>query len=221
MKEHRLLHGSLWIISGQFFSMACQALYFVLMGRTLGSREYGAFVGVATLILALTQFSSAGMEMILLRNISRDRKSFPATWANALIINTAGFVVLLVVASIIGRFILRPELRMLIPWIAFSDALFGKIVQLASRAFQGAGDMPSCAKLTTSMYVIRTILAGGLYVYAHYLGGHADAYTWASIYWVSPVAVSIFGFWQITKKLGLPRFESLRLRDLSEGLSFS
>lgn len=76
MKEHRLLHGSAWIVSGQFVSMAFQAAYFVLMGRTLGSREYGAFVGVVALVALLTQFSSAGMEMILLRNISRDRKSF-------------------------------------------------------------------------------------------------------------------------------------------------
>ena len=37
MKEHRLLHGSAWIVSGQFVSMAFQAAYFVLMGRTLGN----------------------------------------------------------------------------------------------------------------------------------------------------------------------------------------
>ena len=221
MKEQRLLKGSLWVISGQFVSMAFQAVYFVLMGRTLGSREYGAFVGVATLILALTQFSSAGMEMILLRNISRDRKTFAATWGNALLITVAGFVSLLAAASLFARFALAPELRLLIPWIAFSDALFGKVVQLASRAFQGAGDMASCAKLAAFIYVVRAILAGVLYVYVHYYGGHADAYTWARIYWVSPFAVSLFAAWRITTTMGLPRFGRLRLHDLSEGFSFS
>jgi O-antigen/teichoic acid export membrane protein len=221
MKEQRLLKGSLWVISGQFVSMGFQAAYFVLMGRTLGSREYGAFVGVATLILALTQFSAAGMEMILLRNISRDRKTFAATWGNALLITVAGFVLLLAVASLFARLALPRELRLLIPWIAVGEAVFGKVVQLAGRAFQGAGDMPSFAKLTTLVYVVRAALAGVLYAYVRYWGGHADAYTWARIYWVAGFAVSVYAFWRVTATLGWPRFGRIRLRDLSEGFSFS
>jgi O-antigen/teichoic acid export membrane protein len=221
MKEQRLLKGSLWVISGQFVSMGFQAVYFVLMGRTLGSREYGAFVGVATLILALTQFSSAGMEMILLRNVSRDRNTFARTWGNALLISIIGFVLLLAAASIFGRFALPPELRLLIPWIAVGEAVFGKVVQLAGRAFQGAGDMPSFAKLTTLVYVVRAALASVLYTYVHYSGGHADAYTWARIYWVAGFAVSVYAFWRITATLGWPHFGRIRFRDLSEGFSFS
>ena len=221
MKEHRLLHGSAWIISGQFVSMAFQAAYFVLMGRTLGSRGYGAFVGVVALVALLTQFSSAGMEMILLRNVSRDRKSFATTWGNALFITACGFVLLLASAWLIGSLTLRPQFRALIPWIALSDALFGKVVQLASRAFQGAGEMSYCARLTAFVYAARAALAAALYLYARYWGGHPDAYTWGCIYWLAPFAVSIVAIWLITSQLGWPRFSPLRLRDLSEGLSFS
>ena len=113
MKEHRLLHGSAWIVSGQFVSMAFQAAYFVLMGRTFGSREYGAFVGVVALVALLTQFSSAGMEMILLRNISRDRKSFAPTWGNALFVSACGFVLVLAAAWLIGSLTLRPQFRVI------------------------------------------------------------------------------------------------------------
>jgi O-antigen/teichoic acid export membrane protein len=109
MREERILQGSLWrgslwIISGQFVSMALQAAYFVLMGRTLGSREYGAFVGVVALVALLTQFSSLGMEMILLRNVSRDRATFPMTWGSALRISACGFIILLAVACLISHF---------------------------------------------------------------------------------------------------------------------
>jgi len=130
MSEERLFKGSLWMISAQFLSMGFQAVYFVLMGRTLGSREYGAFVGVVALVAVLAQFSSVGMEMILLRNVSRDRNSFAVTWGSALRITGCGFLILLIVASLFGRLVLRPELRMMVPWIAVSDALFGKLVQL-------------------------------------------------------------------------------------------
>ncbi|HTY82878.1 MAG TPA: oligosaccharide flippase family protein, partial [Silvibacterium sp.] len=221
MREDRILKGSLWIMSGQFVSMVLQAAYFVLMGRTLGSREYGAFIGVVALVGLLSQFSSLGMEMILLRNISRDRESFPVTWGNALLVSAWGFVFLLAIASIIGRLTLGSELRMLIPWIALSDALFGKLVQLASRAFQGAGQMRYCAKLATSVYAGRAILAAGLFVHVQRTHMVADAYTWARIYWLAPFAAAVIACWMVTVKLGSPRFERVRLRDLSEGLSFS
>jgi O-antigen/teichoic acid export membrane protein len=221
MREDGLLKGSLWMISGQFVSMLFQAVYFVLMGRALGSREYGAFVGVVSLVAVLAQFSSAGMEMILLRNTSRDRASFAATWGAGLRITLCGFVTLLAVAWVFGRFALPPPLRMLIPWIAVSDALFGKLVQLASRAFQGAGEMRYCAKLTTLVYAGRAVLAGGLYLYAHFRVVQPNAHTWAQIYWLSPFAVAAVACWMVTAKLGWPCFERLRMSDLSEGFSFS
>ncbi|MBV8115002.1 MAG: oligosaccharide flippase family protein [Silvibacterium sp.] len=208
-------------MSGQFLSMALQAVYFVLMGRTLGSREYGAFVGVVALVALLSQFSSLGMEMILLRNISRDRASFAATWGNALRISGCGFVVLLAVAWLLGRLTLGPELRALLPWIAVSDALFGKLVQLASRAFQGAGEMRYCAKLATSVYAGRAVLAAALCFYVHRTHAIADASMWARIYWLAPFVAAVVACWMVTVKLGWPRFERIRLRDLSEGLSFS
>ena len=221
MTEQRIFRGSLWIISGQFLSMAFQAIYFVLMGRTLGSREYGAFVGVVALIALLTRFSSLGMEMILLRNISRDRRSFAATWGNALRISACGFAVLLAAAWLLGRLTLAPELRALIPWIAVSDALFGKLVQLAGRAFQGSGQMRYCAKLSTLVYAGRAALAALLCAYVHRTHMAADAYIWARIYWIAPFIVAVIACWMVTKDLGWPHFEPIRRRDLSEGLSFS
>ncbi|MBV8631922.1 MAG: oligosaccharide flippase family protein [Silvibacterium sp.] len=221
MKEERLLKGSVWIISGQFLSMALQAAYFVLMGRTLGSREYGAFVGVVALVALLSQFSSLGMEMILLRSVSRDRTTFSATWGNALQVCACGFVLLLAFACLIGRLTLNPELRPLIPWIAISDALFGKVVQLASRALQGAGEMRHYANLSTSVYAGRAVMAAALCAYARRTHALPDAYLWARIYWVAPCVTAAVALWIVTVKLGRPRFERLRLRDLSEGLSFS
>jgi O-antigen/teichoic acid export membrane protein len=198
MKEQGLRKSSQWMIGSQLISIALQAAYFILMGRTLGSREYGAFVGVVALVTMLAQFSSLGMEMILVRNISRDRESFATTWGNALRISFYGFLALLVVAMIFGRIVLRPELRMLVPWIAFSDGLLGKTVQLASRAFQGAGQLQYTAKLTAFINLGRASLAGALYVYAQHWHTHPDAYTWARIYWLSPLVVGIVAFWMVT-----------------------
>jgi O-antigen/teichoic acid export membrane protein len=210
-----------WMISGHGVSVLLQAVYFILIGRTLGSREYGAFVGVVALINVLSQFSSLGMEMILVRNISRGRESFAATWGNALRISVCGFVALLALAMLIGHFTLKPELRTLIPYIALSDALFGKMVQLASRAFQGAGQLSQTAKLTALTNFARMAAALGLFLLVELQHIRADAYLWTKVYWLSSLATAIIAFAMVTKRLGWPRFRCFRMRDLTDGFSFS
>lgn len=216
-----LRRGSLWMISGQMSALGFQAVYFVLMGRTLGSREYGAFVGVVALVAVLSQFSSCGMEMILLRNMSRCRNSFAATWGSALRVTALGFIALLIAAISLGHLFLRADLRPLVPWIAISDGLFGKLVQLAGRALQGAGQLRAMAKLTAAMNFARALLAVSLFIYAQWFGGRADALLWARVYWIAPSIVGLAAGWTVTARFGLPRFERIRARDWSEGFSFS
>ena|SRR5580700_2266695 len=221
MKEESLRQGSLWMISGQGISVAAQALYFILIGRTLGSREYGAFIGVVALVAALSQFSALGMEMILVRNISRNRALFAETWGQSLVILTGGFFLLLGAAMLFAHFALRPDLRSLVPWIALSDGLLGKLVQLASRAFQGAGRLAWTARLAALTNLCRTATAALVWFWARHHGIHPTAHFWARIYWLSTLTVAVIAAIIVTVQLGAPRFRRLRARDLSEGLSFS
>jgi len=216
-----LRRGALWMISGHGVSLVFQAAYFILIGRTLGSREYGAFVGVVAMVNVLSQFSSLGMEMILVRNISRKRESFAATWGSALQISAYGFVLLLVLGMLIGHFTLKPELQRLIPYIALSDALFGKLGQLSSRAFQGAGLMAHTARLTALSNITRAVFALALLLLAMFAHFHADALLWTRIYWLSSLTTAIVALWSVTRILGWPALERIRLRDLTDGFSFS
>lgn len=221
MKEASLRSGSLWMISGQGISIVAQGIYFVLIGRTLGSREYGVFVGVVALVAALSQFSSLGMEMILVRNISRNQESFSTTWGQSLVILVGGFFILLGVAMGFAHFVLRPDLRSLVPWIALSDGLLGKLVQLAGRAFQGAGRLAWTARLTALTNLCRTATAALLWGWTRTRGLHPTAHLWAQIYWLSTLAVAGVAAVVVTSQLGWPRMRRIRRRDISEGLSFS
>lgn len=216
-----LKRHSLWMISGHGVAIAFQAAYFILIGRALGSREYGAFVGVAALINVLSQCSSLGMEMILVRNVSRDRNLFAVTWGAALRITAYGFIALLAVAMLLGHFTLKPELRLLIPYVALSDGLFGKIVQLASRAFQGAGYLEKTAQLTALTNFARALAALFLFLAAWFLHQHSDVYLWTRIYWVSSLVTSVIAGTWVTRKLGWPAFAKIRTKELLDGCSFS
>lgn len=221
MPDESLRRSSLWMISGQGVGMAAQAVYFILIGRCLGSREYGAFVGVAALIAALSQFTTLGMEMILVRNVSRDRSSFARTWGQALSITCAGFLLLLAAAMLYAHFALRPELRPLVPWIALADGLVGKFIQLSARAFQGAHRLAWTASLTALIYIGRLLTAAALLIWSRAHGIHATALGWARIYWLATLATAVFALALTTIHLGMPRFTRVRRNDLSEGLSFS
>lgn len=81
--------------------------------------------------------------------------------------------------------------------------------------------MQHCAKLATTVYAVRAVLAAALCVYVHRAHAIADAHIWARIYWIAPFAVAVVSCWMVTVKLSWPRFKRVRLRDLSEGLTFS
>jgi O-antigen/teichoic acid export membrane protein len=221
MPEESLRQSSLWMISGQGVAMAAQVVYFIFIGRTLGSREYGAFVGVAALVAALSQFSSLGMEMILVRNVSRDRASFQRTWGHSLAISSVGFFLLLAAAMLYAHFALRPELRPLVPWIALADGLLGKLIQLAARAFQGAGRLAWTARLTAFVNIGRALTAALLFFWTRAHNIHATALLWTKIYWVTTLTIALFALALTSLLLGLPRFFRIRRADLSQGLSFS
>jgi O-antigen/teichoic acid export membrane protein len=221
MKQESLRQSALWMMSGQGVSVLAQAVYFVLIGRALGSREYGAFIGVVALVASLSQFSALGMEMILVRNLSRDRASFARTWGQALTVLFAGFLLLLSAAVLFAHFALPPDLRHLVPWIALSDGLLGKFIQLAARAFQGAGRLAWTARLNALTGLFRTATAALVFLATRLYGLHATAALWAHLYWLSTLAVALVAAAVITAQLGLPRLALIRRRDLSEGLSFS
>ncbi len=217
----RLRAQAAWMISGNGAAVFFQALYFVLMGRLLGSREYGAFVGVVALINVLSQFSSLGMEMVLVRDLSRDPAGFASSWGKALVVSGAGFLALLLVALVYGRLFLAPGLYALVPYIAVSDALFGKASQLSSRALQGADLAAQSARITALAGAARALAAGLLFAYAR--GGRQSmtALHWVRVYWLASLLVAVFSVLLVRQKLGWPRFTRIRAAELKDGLSFS
>jgi O-antigen/teichoic acid export membrane protein len=179
------------------------------------------FVGVASLIQALTNFSSLGMEMVMVRDTSRDRSEFNRTWGASLSVAVGGFVVTLLVALGLGHFILRREVLALIPFVALSDALCGKFVQMASRAFQGFSMLSYTAKLNAMTNVARAVTAGLLMVYVNRTHVVATAYTWTKIYWLSSLVVATISLGLVTAKLGVPKFKRISWKEISDGFSFS
>ncbi len=219
--ESRLRHQAAWLLSGNGATLALQAIYFLLIGRLLGAREYGGFVGAVALINVLSQFSSLGMEMVLLRTIARDRTAFAVAWGRALAVSGAGFIAMLLAVSLYGHFFLPHALLQLLPYLVLSDALFGKLTQLSSRALQGAGFIQWSAKLGVMTNVARTVAAGLLYLWASHSHSQIYLLTWVRLYCGASFIVALVSLGSVTKLLGRPCWAPIRRHHLLEGLSFS
>src|ERR1700733_1597974 len=73
----RLAKNASWMFLGQGVSFVVQACYFVLLARLLGSDQYGSFVGAAAAVSLLSQYSTLGSGLVLVRQVSRVHSDFP------------------------------------------------------------------------------------------------------------------------------------------------
>src|ERR1700720_454802 len=80
-----LARNTLWMSAGQGTRLLIQAAYFTVIARSLGVKNYGAFVGVVATIGIFYPFGALGRGFILVKNVSRDRRLFPSMWGTALV----------------------------------------------------------------------------------------------------------------------------------------
>src|SRR5258705_6473883 len=90
-----LARNTAWMILGQAFCVVIQALYFIEIARSLGVRNYGAFIGVVALVGIVYPFGSLGSGNLLVKNVARDHSLFAEYWGRALAV-TAAFGILLI-----------------------------------------------------------------------------------------------------------------------------
>src|SRR5215467_10202424 len=110
MLRTKLARNSMWMMLGQGLRLVIQALYFIEIARSLGVRNYGAFIGVVALVGIVYPFGSLGGGNLLIKNVARDKSLFPVYWARALTITACFGVLLLVAVSLASHFVLPAEI---------------------------------------------------------------------------------------------------------------
>jgi O-antigen/teichoic acid export membrane protein len=218
-----LKRNSLWMLAGQAAKLLLQGLYFVLIGRALGSRQYGAFIGVAAMIAILAQFATWGSGMMMLRSVSRDRAMFPRAWGNALLMTGCLSVVVLVLVFAFAHLFFSAQLLVIVPFVAFADTLCAKLVDLSSQAFQAFHRLRDTAQITALTSAIRLMAAAWLFVGHRHAAGNAfaPALAWAKLYLAASIAAAVVAAALVTFRLGLPKFGRISRQYWTEGLGFS
>ena len=213
-----LFRNTSWMLVGQGLSMACQAFYFVLLGRLLGSTEYGIYVGAAAMVSVVSQYSALGSHSVLLRYVSPNHQAFAPYWGNVLM-TTVGLGSLFVVGlAWMGPHVAPAYSHFMLAMIALGDCVCAQITLASGRVFQAFEQMQLTALLNLLTNLLRASLAGLLFWQIH----HASARQWV----VAALVVSILGcavaLTLVTKRHGKPEYSPKLLQQRTgEGFVFA
>lgn len=208
-----------WVTAGQGLRLLIQALYFIEIARSLGVRNYGAFVGVVALVGIIYPFGAMGGGNLLIKNVARDKSRFSAYWGRALVL-TACFGALLICGLVaIAHWVLPPEIPLrLVVLVGASDILGLNIVTISAQAFQAFERL----NWTASVYVMLSsgrLIGALLLVFLH---RHPTALEWGALYFGSTVVVALVTSSIVCAKLGFPSYKWPNSpAEMREGLYFA
>lgn len=218
IRSSTLAKNAGWMFAGQGLSFAVQGLYFVFLARLLGSLQYGILAGAAALVAVVSQYSTMGSGLLVMRYVSPDHTRFREYWGNVLL-STGVFGTLLVVGlHIAGRWMIGGASASILILLAIGDCLCGQLTTAASQVFQAFEKMRITATLNLITNLFRLVLAAAMLFFLH----KASAWQWAAAsLTVSGVAVAA-AFTTVTLRFGWPIFKpQLFFRRVGEGFIFA
>lgn len=219
VRSSTLVHNTGWMFGGYGLQILVQAAYFILVARTLGARQYGAFVAVTALVSIAAPFSGFGAANLLVKNVARDRNLMADYWGNGLLMICAtgcGFLVILLGSA---KLLLPDSVALTsLLVVGISDLILVKVADLAAVGFQAIEKMSRSAQLQVLTSVFRL---GGI-VFLRLFVTHPTAKAWAFVYLFATGLTAAIAIFTTSARIGWPHFALHRIRpELLEGFYFS
>jgi O-antigen/teichoic acid export membrane protein len=219
VKQSVLARNTVWMFVGQGLRLIIQGGSFVLIARSLGASNYGAFIGAVSLVAIFSPFATLGFGNLLIKNAARDRTLFAEYWGNALLMSVFSGTILLAVITGVARFALPPSIpAALVFLVAASDLFAARITDLACLAFQSVEQMGWTANINITLSVLRLLGA----IAAVEIWRHPSALQWGSLYCLCSCICAVFSIVLVTSRFGKPRLATAKIMpDLAEGFHFA
>lgn len=214
-----LARNTLWLIFGQGVRIVVQFVYFIFIARILRSDGYGAFSGVVALVAVLAPFSGWGSGNLLIKNVARAPETFAVYWGRSLLMTAASAIALLLLALVLGWWILPASIPLtVVLWVAVSDLFFARILEVSGQAFQAFQKLSRTAVLWIMLAASRLC---AVVVLMHVRTGD-DLLRWSVLYLCGTAVVSMLGFGWVCWELGRPRWKISGWRqEIGEGFFFA
>lgn len=214
-----LAQNTLWVALGQVLRVGIQAVYFVLIARALGARDYGAYVGVLAVVAVAAPFASLGSGNLLIKHVARDPRTFAPHWGKALAITLLSGTFLLGLVSVVARVWLPPAIPLgLVLAVGAADLLFVRLVDVSAQAYQAHHRLSRTAVLQLLLSPLRLLGAALLIAVTR----APTVQQWGMIYLLSAVVGAVVAVLLVNRELGRPRLDVRHLgAELREGAFFA
>jgi O-antigen/teichoic acid export membrane protein len=214
-----LARNTAWAMSGYGLRLFIQAVYFIIIARCLGPKEYGAFVAVTAFASVVSPFVGVGSGNLLIKNVARDHGLFPEYWGNGLLITlVSGLGLVAIVIALCFMVLPRSIPLPAIVLVCLSDLIFVKFVDLSAWAFQGFEMLGKNAQLNILISLTRMVGIAALAIAVK----HATVTMWSGVYLAGSIFAALIGVLWATWRLGLPKLALHRIRgESAEGFYFS
>ena len=207
-----------WVFVGQGITYLLQVLYFVILARMLGVREYGVFAGASALVSLATPFSSLGAGMLFMRYVNIDATQRRRHWGNIVLATIFSNLFLIAALCFTAPHLLNAaSARVIIP-VSIANCCCGQFIQCVVQVFQCFQMMRIAAFWSAALNGLR--FAAVVFMMIRFHQATAIQWAWASAY--VTILVAAAGAIAVTSRFGRPIFEpALLVRNLGEGALYS
>jgi O-antigen/teichoic acid export membrane protein len=219
LMQKPIVQGTLWLLFGKGMRLVLQAAYFVIIARTLGVENYGAFVGTTALVAIVSPFIGLGIDTLLLKNVAKNRDLLREYWGNAILMVLVTGLGLMGVLALISPILLPRSISpLMILLVAVSDLIFGSITNVAGRAFQAVDRLNISAQIGISVMFLKVVAAFSLMSFFP----APNPLDWVYLYLLSSIISAVFAVILVHHYLGSPKLALGRIMpELREGIYFS
>ena len=213
-----LFRDTLHMSIGQGGKLVIQAIYFVLIARSLGPAYYGAFVAITALTGIIAPFSGLGTPNLFTKNFRSGKRSAQVCWGNGLMVTiiTGAFFSL---AVTVLNLVLHLKATLLVIFVvAICDLIFMKIADLAAFGFSATGSMKDTALQGFIMSALRLVAIAFLSWQFH----PVQFNQWIFAYVVTGIVGALYAVYKAWRMWGRPELDLAAAReDTREGVYFS
>ncbi len=216
--RRRMAKSVLSLAFGQGTSFFLQAMYFVLLARLLGVREYGVFAGCYAVVNALTPYTTLGGGLLFIRYVSLDASLAKMYWGNALTIAASLSSVMALCLYFAGPALTGQHVPLLFIVLSMANGFFAQVSGMAAQVFQTYEKMQMTAILGVLTNLSRFVAVVILFFAWH----HANAYQWGLGVLFSSAATALVAQIFVGREIGWPRVDfGVIFRSVGEGIGFS
>jgi O-antigen/teichoic acid export membrane protein len=201
-----------------------QAVVFVIVSRTLGIEDYGAFAAILALASVFGSLGALGTPTVMLRDVALASGAFPKAWGRTLMTIAISTPVLLPIYLLLAWWILPPQFSItVIVLVGLADVILTPVNLCAITAYQGHERMGRAARLTLLLIVPRLLAAMMLWVLATIAPSGKLLLIWAALYALSALGAAVYAHRLVRRDLGMaqrPRLPSI-WSAIRQGLPFA